>query len=220
MASDEIVLDRESFKALAADSRVAILKKLAKRRMTGAELSEEMGFSPSTVKEHLDNLEKVGLVAKAHEGVERKWKYYELTSKGRRIVEPKGVPAQVWLVLGLAFIGLVFLFQVFGTQNQLASSASAPRQTPLQAPLFEAAKASSDSSGQQAGNVAEQQSPLAATDAKPACVWIETNSTRICRGTIGPACEMPKIQDPSPTGGEWCQCVEEENGTSCMALAS
>ncbi len=154
MASDEIVLDRDSFKALAADSRVAILKKLASRRMTGTELSEEMGFSPSTVKEHLDNLEKVGLVEKAREsgGSERKWKYYELTSKGRRIVEPKGVPAQVWLVLGLAFIGLVFLFQVFGTQNQIVSSSgvAAPQQAPLQAPLFEAAKGL-DASNAQAG---------------------------------------------------------------------
>ncbi len=106
MASDEIVLDREAFKALAADSRVAILKKLSSRRMTGSELSGEMGFSASTVKEHLDNLEKVGLVEKIEDG-SRKWKYFELTAKGRRIVEPTGVPAQVWLVLGLFLIALV-----------------------------------------------------------------------------------------------------------------
>ncbi|MFQ5406609.1 MAG: winged helix-turn-helix domain-containing protein [Candidatus Micrarchaeia archaeon] len=112
MASDEITLDREAFKALAADTRVAILKKLSKRRMTGAELSEETGLSASTVKEHLDTLEKVGLIAPVKEEVKRKWKYYGLTLTGRKIVQPKGVPAQVWLVLGLVVVGLVFFLQV------------------------------------------------------------------------------------------------------------
>ena len=126
--ADEIILDRETFKALAADSRVAILKKLSKRRMTGTELAEDTGLGPSTIKEHLDNLERVGLVAKSQDGVERKWKYYELTQKGRRIVEPGGVPAQVWLVLGLFAIGLVFVFQALNPQAAFGvQSAQAPQ---------------------------------------------------------------------------------------------
>ena len=90
MPSDEITLDRATFKALAADTRVAILKKLSSRQMTGAELSEETGLSPSTVKEHLDNLEKVGLITPVKTDVKRKWKYYQLTLKGKKIIQPKG----------------------------------------------------------------------------------------------------------------------------------
>ncbi|MFA6049005.1 MAG: winged helix-turn-helix domain-containing protein [Candidatus Micrarchaeia archaeon] len=130
--ADEIVLDREAFKALAADSRVAILKKLSKRRMTGSELAGDTGLGASTVKEHLDNLERVGLVAKSEGGATRKWKYYELTQKGRRIVEPKGVPAQVWLVLGLALIGLAFVFQAFGPQQSLGGAGQLQQQLPPQ----------------------------------------------------------------------------------------
>jgi len=100
MNEDKIVLDRKSFEALAVDSRVRILKSLKQRRKTLTEMSEELGMSVSTVKEHLENLEGVGLILKKDDG--HKWKYYELTQKGADIVAPKEL--RVWILLSMSLV--------------------------------------------------------------------------------------------------------------------
>ena len=88
MDGDRIVLDRASFKALAVDSRISILKLLDERPHTLTELAAELELSHGTVKEHLEVLESSGLIIKNDEG--RKWKYYDLTDKGRMLVNPRG----------------------------------------------------------------------------------------------------------------------------------
>jgi DNA-binding transcriptional ArsR family regulator len=98
--SDKITLDRETFKALAADTRVDMLKKLAERKLTLTDLSNEMGMSPSTIKEHLDRLVEAGLIEPDDRGM--KWKYYRLTSKGRNIVSPN--ETKVWILLGTTIL--------------------------------------------------------------------------------------------------------------------
>ncbi|MFH1785188.1 MAG: winged helix-turn-helix domain-containing protein [Candidatus Micrarchaeota archaeon] len=103
MDDDKIVLDRKSFEALAVDSRVRILKSLEKRRKTLSELAKEQKMSISGVKEHLETLENVGLIEKIDDG--HKWKYYELTRKGREIVAPKEI--RVWILLIISMFALV-----------------------------------------------------------------------------------------------------------------
>lgn len=100
--TDKITLDRETFKALAADTRVSILKELHKRRKTQSELADALKMSVSTIKEHLDNLESVDLVEQIDEGY--KWKYYELTKKGRNIICPS--ETRIWISLALMVIAL------------------------------------------------------------------------------------------------------------------
>ena len=111
MEEEKITLDKESFKALASDTRVAILKSLGKRRKMLTELSKQLEMSPSTVKEHMDNLSKAGLVVQIDDG--HKWKYYELTSKGKNILHPE--ETKIWILLSisiLAMIGILYdLFQ-------------------------------------------------------------------------------------------------------------
>lgn len=97
---EAVKLDRKSFEALAGETRVKALKSLLRRRKTLTELSRELGLSPSTMKEHLDVLCSAELVVQVDEG--RKWKYYELTRKGRSIVEPHEL--RVWIILGLSII--------------------------------------------------------------------------------------------------------------------
>ncbi|MDD2655762.1 MAG: winged helix-turn-helix domain-containing protein [Candidatus ainarchaeum sp.] len=97
---ESIRLDRKSFEALAGQTRVRILKSLLKRRKTLTELSHELGLSASTTKEHLDVLVGSELAVQVDEG--RKWKYYELTRKGRSVVQPHEL--RVWIVLGLSII--------------------------------------------------------------------------------------------------------------------
>jgi DNA-binding transcriptional ArsR family regulator len=101
---DRITLDRETFKTLASGTRVNILKSLDRRRKMLTELSKEFGMSPSTIKEHMDNLTKAELVVQIDDG--HKWKYYELTSKGREILHPSG--SRVYIILGLSLFALIF----------------------------------------------------------------------------------------------------------------
>ncbi|MBD3210359.1 ArsR family transcriptional regulator [Candidatus Micrarchaeota archaeon] len=100
---DKIVLDRKSFEALAAESRVRILKALKQRRKTLSEISKELEMSVSGTKEHLQNLEDAGLIQKMDDG--HKWKYYELTKKGKGVVGPKEL--KVWILLSLSTVALV-----------------------------------------------------------------------------------------------------------------
>ena len=97
-----ITLDRESFKALASEVRVEVLKQLEVRRMTVTDLSHTMSLAKPTLLEHLDRLVSAGLVTKVDEG--RKWIYYELTKRGRNILHPH----QVKILISLAMSVLLF----------------------------------------------------------------------------------------------------------------
>src|SRR2546429_1525020 len=96
--SAKITLDQASFKALASDVRVGILKRLDVRRETVTDLSNLLSLSKPTLLEHLEKLQSAGLVKRVDEG--RKWIYYELSDKGRKILHHERVA--ITLVLGLA----------------------------------------------------------------------------------------------------------------------
>src|SRR3989304_1477583 len=94
--------DRESFKALASEVRVEILKQLEGHRMTVTDLSHAMSLAKPTLLEHLDRLVAAGLVTKADEG--RKWIYYDLTKRGRSILHPHQVKIMLSLALSIAMV--------------------------------------------------------------------------------------------------------------------
>ena len=100
---DKITIDRETFKALAADSRIDILKSLEEHKLTLSDLSQKLSMSPSTVKEHLDRLTAAGLIELIPG--DTKLKYYKLTWKGRNILNP--YETKVWFVLGISALALV-----------------------------------------------------------------------------------------------------------------
>lgn len=104
-----ITLDQESFKALASDVRVGILKVLDERRQTVTDLSNILGLSKPTLLEHLEKLQAAGLAKRVDEG--RKWIYYELSDKGRKILHPEKVSIVVALssAVALAAIGIFSL---------------------------------------------------------------------------------------------------------------
>jgi DNA-binding transcriptional ArsR family regulator len=103
MAEDKITLDREAFRTLASGTRVDILKSLDRRRKTLSELAKQFSMSVSTVKEHLDTLVKAGLIEQKDDG--HKWKYYDLTRKGKSVLHPED--ARVWIILGVSAIAMV-----------------------------------------------------------------------------------------------------------------
>jgi len=104
-AVDKITLDRDTFKALASDTRLDILKALDERQKTVTELARELDLDKSTVFEHLEKLAtpNVGLIQKLED--ERKWVYWQLTWKGRRLLHPEAITLA--LVLSSAGASLV-----------------------------------------------------------------------------------------------------------------
>jgi len=97
---EKITLDRNTFKTLASDTRVGILKSLTVRRKTLSELAREYKMSVSTVKEHLDQLVNADLIEQKDEG--HKWKYYELTRKGKGVLNPED--KKIWVLLSVSAV--------------------------------------------------------------------------------------------------------------------
>ena len=130
MEEEKIVLDKKSFGALAVDSRVNILKALRERRKTLTELSDELKLSVSSTKEHLDKITDAGLARKVEEG--HKWKYYELTRKGERLVSPD-TEVRVWVLLGISFIAFIFSMMFIAGPSSMTLSQETEKASPLAA---------------------------------------------------------------------------------------
>ncbi|PIN78877.1 hypothetical protein COV14_02010 [Candidatus Woesearchaeota archaeon CG10_big_fil_rev_8_21_14_0_10_33_12] len=135
---EQILIDKETLKAIAVDTRLNILKLLSKKKYTLSDISEILGFGNSTVKEHLDILSKAGLIKK--EDTERKWKYYSLTFKGKMLIEPREIKVLFAFITTLiAAIGIAFVFaKNFLVKEAQTFAAEAPRA--LVPNLMEAAK--------------------------------------------------------------------------------
>jgi len=126
------VLDEKSFKALSADSRVSILKNLTDRRRTLTELSQKLELGSSTIKEHCEILVGADLIKQIDEG--HKWKYYELTKKGRHLIQPNlfdEVKVLIMLCFGVFVVGgFIFIF-LQSAQIQNASLSMGAQDTTL-----------------------------------------------------------------------------------------
>lgn len=94
-------IDKETIKVLSADTRIEILKLLDERRKIAADISKKLNLAPSTVAEHLQKLEKNGLIRRKETG--HKWIYYEITEKGKNLIKPK-LPIHIILSLSTGFI--------------------------------------------------------------------------------------------------------------------
>lgn len=121
-------IDKQTIRALSADTRIRILKILFSSRKIAADISKELGLAPSTVNEHLKTMESAGLVKKRDTG--HKWIYYEITDKGTGLIKPK-MQMQFVLVLSLglamAFFGILSVLfpnqYLYGSQAMASSEA-------------------------------------------------------------------------------------------------
>lgn len=91
-------------KAIVVETRVEILKLLERRPMTASELSRALDKHVTTISEHLELLKDLYLVERI-ERPGRKWIYYKLTGKGRKILHPG---SNKWIMI-LALVGFVFI---------------------------------------------------------------------------------------------------------------
>ncbi|NYZ75485.1 winged helix-turn-helix transcriptional regulator [Candidatus Micrarchaeota archaeon] len=118
---EKLVIDRETLRALGADTRVNILKKLSDRRKTQAELAAELDLAPPSVKEHVQRLAQAGLVKRIES--QHKWKYYELTEKGAALVQP--TETRIWFMLAISLVAVAAsftsIYSMFPAQPGFAS---------------------------------------------------------------------------------------------------
>lgn len=105
----EVTLDKETLKAISSDIRLKILKTLEQKQQTQTDLASLLQLKIPTVKEHLNLLEKQGLVFK-EEG--RKWKYYKLTEKGKALVTPEDNTIKL-LLFGTTALGVAAAFSLY-----------------------------------------------------------------------------------------------------------
>src|SRR3989338_9084401 len=107
----EVTLGSNEFKALSSDNRIKILKMLNERKYTLTEIAKKLSLTSPSSKQHLDILLKSQLVQMIDE--DRKWKYYELTRKGKDLIDAEERQTTVLLLLsltGIMFFGLMFLY--------------------------------------------------------------------------------------------------------------
>lgn len=102
MYQRKITLDQESFKALASDTRIEILKRLDRSQMTVTDLANDLQVNKSAVYKHLSRLLDAGLVKKLEDN--RKWVYYKLSMKGMHLLHPERV--QIALMLSAAALAI------------------------------------------------------------------------------------------------------------------
>jgi len=90
------IIELNEIKYLSSEIRLNILKILNERRATISELSKSLDISKSTVVYHLLRLSEIGLVKRVENG-ERKWIYYELSSKGKSVIQTRKITLSLLL---------------------------------------------------------------------------------------------------------------------------
>lgn len=108
----KVTLDMDTFKALASDTRLDILKALDGKKMSLKDISAITKLNKATLHEHLVKLNEVGLVKKKErEG--HKFVSYKLTWKGESLLHPENTRivvmfATTFIALAAAIIQMVW----------------------------------------------------------------------------------------------------------------
>ena len=99
----KVTLDMNTFKALASDTRLDILRALDGKKMSLNDISKATRLNKATLHEHLQKLNEAGLVKrKEREG--HKWVYYKLTWKGEGLLHPENT--KIVIMFSITFISL------------------------------------------------------------------------------------------------------------------
>jgi len=84
----KVTLDMGTFKALASDTRLQILRTLDGKKLSLKDISNATNLNKATLHEHLTKLNEAGLV-KRKERKGHKWVYYKLSWKGECLLHPE-----------------------------------------------------------------------------------------------------------------------------------
>ena len=118
----KVTIDKETFKALASDTRLEILKALDGRKMNLSELSRKTGLSKTTILEHLNKLVEADLVKKIErEG--HKWTYYKLSWKGSSLLHPENTKIVIVFCVSIFFLlGGVYQIAIYGIGSSFTTA--------------------------------------------------------------------------------------------------
>lgn len=133
---EEIGLTSKEFKAFSSENRIKMLKLLKQQNHTLSEISKKLSLSGPTAKQHLEVLVSSQLIEQLDEG--RKWKYYSLTRKGKKILESRETQTQVFILLSiasLAFAGI--LGMLFATNFTGLTASTGVESAPIAPPAFD-----------------------------------------------------------------------------------
>jgi DNA-binding transcriptional ArsR family regulator len=120
----KVTLDRETFKALASDTRLDILKSLDGKNMSLKDICTSTNLNKATLHEHLVKLNEAGLIKK-NEREGHKWVYYKLTWKGECLLHPENTRIVVLFTTTFIalWIGIVQIMQyVKGTFTTMGTN--------------------------------------------------------------------------------------------------
>ena len=99
----KVTLDMNTFKALASDTRLNILKSLDGKKLSLNDICKETKLNKATLHEHLGKLADVGLIRR-NERDGHKWVYYNLTWKGECLLHPEN--ARIVVLFSITFLAL------------------------------------------------------------------------------------------------------------------
>ncbi len=122
------IVDRDVLKVISAETRMDILKMLSEGGRTPSFVAKKLKKSDATIVEHLNKLEKVGLVKKL-EVPGKKFIFYSLTERGTGIVSSKSRRLVIILATSLivlmasfgTFAGHLYMFDTFGARGFMAT---------------------------------------------------------------------------------------------------
>jgi DNA-binding transcriptional ArsR family regulator len=120
----KVTLDRETFKALASDTRLDILRYLDGKNMSLKDICTATNLNKATLHEHLVKLNGAGLIKK-NERDGHKWVYYKLTWKGECLLHPENT--RIVVLFTTTFIALLvgiaqFMQYVKGTVTTMGTN--------------------------------------------------------------------------------------------------
>jgi len=120
----KVTLDRETFKALASDTRLDILRSLDGKNMSLKDICTATNLNKATLHEHLVKLNGAGLIKK-NERDGHKWVYYKLTWKGECLLHPENT--RIVVLFTATFIALLvgiaqFMQYVKGTVTTIGNN--------------------------------------------------------------------------------------------------
>ena len=121
------IVDRDVLKVISVDTRMDILKILAEGERNPSFISKKLNKSDATIVEHLEALQKAGLVKKI-ETPGRKWVFYTLTERGKGIISSKN--RRLVIILGISLLALfggianLFIPNQFSAQNFVERAAN------------------------------------------------------------------------------------------------
>ncbi len=135
-----------SLRDIFTTSRSKILSRLESRPHTVSELARTTGYSKPTLVYHLEKLCETGMVRRVENG--RKWVYYELTERGKRIIKQDTITLVVLLISAISSI-IVSAYRLLSQRpvpgvaeeaikrvpvSGIETPVSKPISTPLEAP--------------------------------------------------------------------------------------